>query len=105
MSSIAFTEANDAFLDMVQYSREDLLDRPPFVAGSHSPEYSGLDRVAHEEALRFGGCTPYEKEFLRSDGTRTPVLVTTAVLKLAPIPVDHLRAGSARSRPYREHRR
>ena len=48
------------------------------------PEYSALDDLAHEEGLRFGACTPYEKELLRKDGTRVPVLVATAVLKLSP---------------------
>ena len=43
-----------------------------------------LDEFAHEEGLRFGACTPFEKELIRKDGTRVPVLVTTAVLKLSP---------------------
>jgi len=43
-----------------------------------------LDEVAHEEGLRFGACTPFEKELIRKDGTRVPVMVTTAVLKLSP---------------------
>ena len=77
-------EVNDAFLELVGYSPEDLrsgrlnwLDLTP-------PEYSALDELAHEEGLRFGACTPYEKELLRKDGTRVPVLVATAVLKLSP---------------------
>ena len=40
--------------------------------------------MAHEEGLRFGACTPFEKELIRKDGTRVPVLVATAVLKLSP---------------------
>ena len=48
------------------------------------PEYLGLDELAHEEGLRFGACTPFEKELIRKDGTRVPVLVATAVLKLSP---------------------
>ncbi len=77
-------EANDAFLNLLGYSREDLL-----AGGLHWPdltpeEYSALDDLAHEEGLRFGACTPYEKELIRKDGTRVPVLVATAVLKLSP---------------------
>ena len=48
------------------------------------PEYVALDELAHEEGLRFGACTPFEKELIRKDGTRVPVLVATAVLKLSP---------------------
>src|SRR6201999_2662186 len=40
--------------------------------------------LAHEEGLRFGACTPFEKELIRKDGVRVPVLVATAVLKLSP---------------------
>ncbi len=77
-------EANDAFLELVGYSREDLhagrLQWPDLTP----PEYLPLDELAHEEGLRFGACTPFEKELIRKDGTRVPVLVATAVLKLSP---------------------
>lgn len=77
-------EANDTFLTLVGYNREDLqaglLDWP----GLTPPEYAPLDELAHEEGLRFGACTPYEKELLGKDGHRIPVLVATAVLKLSP---------------------
>jgi PAS domain S-box-containing protein len=77
-------EANDAFLNLVGYNREDLLAGRLHWPDLTPPEYSALDDLAHEEGLRFGACTPYEKEFLRKDGTRVPVLVATAVLKLSP---------------------
>ena len=77
-------EANDAFLNLVGYSREDLLAGRLRWPDLTPPEYSALDDLAHEEGLRFGACTPYEKELLRKDGSRVPVLVTTAVLKLSP---------------------
>ena len=77
-------EVNDAFLDLVGYSREDLASGRLHWPDLTPPEYSPLDELAHEEGLRFGACTPYEKELLRKDGTRVPVLLATAVLKLAP---------------------
>jgi PAS domain S-box-containing protein len=77
-------EANDAFLKLVGYSRDDLLAGRLHWPDLTPPEYSALDDLAHEEGLRFGACTPYEKELLRKDGTRVPVLVATAVLKLSP---------------------
>src|SRR5437870_2036533 len=77
-------EANDAFLALVGYSREDLLSGRLNWPELTPPEYTQLDELAHEEGLRFGACTPFEKELIRKDGTRVPVLVATAVLKLSP---------------------
>jgi len=77
-------EANDTFLELVGYSREDLLAGNLVWPDLTPPEYLALDELAHEEALRFGACTPFEKELIRKDGTRVPVLVTTAVLQLSP---------------------
>jgi formate hydrogenlyase transcriptional activator len=77
-------EANDPFLDLVGYSREDLLAGRLVWPDLTPREYVALDEFAHEEELRFGACTPFEKELIRKDGTRVPVLVTTAVLKLSP---------------------
>jgi len=77
-------EANDAFLDLVGYSREDLQTGRLLWPDLTPPEYLALDELAHEEGLRFGACTPFEKELIRKDGTRVPVLIATAVLKLSP---------------------
>jgi PAS domain S-box-containing protein len=77
-------EANDAFLELVGYSREDLQAGRLHWPDLTPTEYRGLDEVAHEEGLQFGACTPFEKELIRKDGVRVPVLVATAVLKLSP---------------------
>jgi PAS domain S-box-containing protein len=77
-------EANDAFLELVGYSREDLIAGRLQWPDLTPPEYAPLDELAHEEGLRFGACTPFEKELIRKDGARVPVLVATAVLKLSP---------------------
>jgi PAS domain S-box-containing protein len=77
-------EMNDAFLELVGYSREDLLEGRLHWPDLTPPEYAPLDELAHEEGLRFGACTPFEKELIRKDGTRVPVMIATAVLKLSP---------------------
>jgi PAS domain S-box-containing protein len=77
-------EANDAFLDLVGYSREDLAAGRLIWPDLTPKEYIALDEFAHEEGLRFGACSPFEKELIRKDGSRVPVLVATAVLKLSP---------------------
>jgi len=77
-------EANDTFLDLVGYSREDLQEGRLNWPSLTPSEYQAMDEIAHEEGFRFGACTPFEKELIRKDGTRVPVLVATAVLKLSP---------------------
>ena len=77
-------EVNDAFLELVGYSREDLEQGRLHWPALTPPEFLALDEIAHEEGLRFGSCTPFEKQLIRKDGTRVPVLVATAVLKISP---------------------
>ena len=75
-------EANDAFLGMLGYSREDLrsLQWPDIAA----PEYLPLEECAHEEGLVHGASTPFEMEYIRKDETRVRVLVASAVLQPSP---------------------
>jgi PAS domain S-box-containing protein len=77
-------EVNDAFLEIIGYTLEDVSSGRMKWAELTPPEYAALDELAHEEGLRFGTCTPYEKELIRADGVRVPVLITTAVLKISP---------------------
>ena len=78
------TDANDAFLQMVGYSREDLVAGRLYWPDLTPAEYLPLDEEAHEEGMRYGACTPFEKEYIRKDGTRVSVLVAVAVLNLSP---------------------
>jgi PAS domain S-box-containing protein len=77
-------EVNNAFLEMLGYTREDLRDGILQWPNLTPAEFSALDELAHEECLRFGACTPFEKELIRKDGSRVHVLIATAVLKLSP---------------------
>ena len=78
------TEASDAFLRMVGYSRDDLVGGQFHWSDLTPAEYLPLDERAHEEGLRYGACTPFEKEYIRKDGSRVLVLVTSAALNLSP---------------------
>ncbi|MBI4304405.1 MAG: PAS domain S-box protein, partial [Chloroflexi bacterium] len=69
-------EANDAFLDMVGYSREDLIAGRINWLEMTPAEYRYLDEKAAEELFKEGHCTPFEKEYIRKDGSRVPILIS-----------------------------
>jgi PAS domain S-box-containing protein len=77
-------DANDAFLGMIGFSREDLTAVGLHWADIVAPEYLRLDERAHEEGLLYGACTPFELEYVRKDETRVRVLAATAVLTTSP---------------------
>jgi PAS domain S-box-containing protein len=71
-------EANDTFLRMVGYDREDLLAGRVSWADLTPPEWRDLDARA-VEGLKTAGCLPpAEKEYFRKDGSRVPVLIGSA---------------------------
>lgn len=73
-------EANDAFLEMVGYTREDLNNRALNWLQMTPPEYSEADRSALQEMARSGISPLIEKEYYRKDGSRIPVLLRSALL-------------------------
>lgn len=75
------TEANDAFLQMVGYEREELQTGGLHWNEMTPPEYRRLDESAIAEFLSSGVCTPYEKEFICKDGRRLPVMLGAALLE------------------------
>ncbi len=77
-------EMNDPLLELLGYTREDLQAGRIVWAAMTPKEYAAGDEFAHEEGLRFGASSPFEKELFRKDGTRVNVRVATAVLKLSP---------------------
>jgi PAS domain S-box-containing protein len=74
------TDANDAYLQMLGRTREELRAGQVRWDEMTPPEYRHLDERAIEEIKRSGACTPFEKEHLRRDGTRVPVLIGSARL-------------------------
>jgi PAS domain S-box-containing protein len=72
------TVANDAFLNLVGYTREDLeAGRINWIALT-PPEYTALDQHCLAEVAAKGVSATYEKEFIRKDGSRVSILLGAA---------------------------
>ena len=73
-------EANDAYLTLTGYSRNDLITGRLRWDKLTPPEFRPLDLVAIESLNRTGICQPWEKEYIRKDGTRVPVMLGVSML-------------------------
>ena len=71
-------EANDAFLRMVGYDRDDLVSQRVRWTDMTPPEWRDRDQHLVQELKRTGSLQPFEKEFFRKDGSRVPVLIGVA---------------------------
>lgn len=73
-------DANDAFLSMLGYTREDLRAQKLVARDMTPPEWMEADGRAYEQLASTGIVPVREKEYLRKDGTRVPALVGGAML-------------------------
>jgi len=69
-------EADDSFLNVLGYTSTNL---PRNIHDLTPPEHHRLDEEAFEKLMAFGACAPFEKEFLKLDGTPIPVLFGAAL--------------------------
>jgi PAS domain S-box-containing protein len=75
------SDANDAFLSLVGYVREEMLSGAVRWLEMTPPEHREADARAIKELFEVGRCTPYEKEFFHKSGQRIPVLAGAAFLE------------------------
>lgn len=68
-------EANNAFLQMLNYTREDLRSGRIRWGEITPPEYIEVSERAIEELRITGSCKPFEQEYIRKDGSQVPVLI------------------------------
>jgi PAS domain S-box-containing protein len=78
------TDCNEAFLKLVGYTCEDLKAGRVNWSVMSPPEYAELDQRGLKEVKDTGICQPYEKEFIRKDGSRVPVLIGAAIFQDNP---------------------
>jgi PAS domain S-box-containing protein len=68
-------EANEAFLDLLGYRREDLVPGRIRWTKLTPAEWAAADQDAIAQLSVTGTCKPYEKEYFHKNGSRVPVLV------------------------------
>jgi PAS domain S-box-containing protein len=73
-------EVNGAFLTMVGYTHDELLSGDLDLGDMTPPEWAHANASAAEQLRERGFSRPWEKEYVRKDGTRVPALVAVASL-------------------------
>ncbi|BAY45073.1 two-component hybrid sensor and regulator [Scytonema sp. HK-05] len=73
-------EVNDAWLATLGYTRQEVLSGAVNFLEITPPEFRHLDEQAMAQMKQVGSHAPFEKEYIRKDGTRVPVLIGTAYL-------------------------
>jgi PAS domain S-box-containing protein len=74
-------EANDAFLSMLQYNREDVVSGRLRWTDLTPAEWRERDERAVAELRSNATFQPFEKEYFRKDGTRVPALIGGALFE------------------------
>ena len=74
-------EANDEFLRMVGYDREDLISGRIRWADLTPPDWRDRNNARIEQQKSSGRFEPFEKEYARKDGSRVPVLIGGAIFE------------------------
>jgi len=77
----AITGANEAFLRMVQFDREDLVSGRVRWTDLTPAEWRGSDERAIADLKLRRSFQPFEKEYFRKDGSRVPVLLGGALFE------------------------
>jgi len=77
----AIVDSNEAFLRMLQYSREDLVLGRVRWTDLTPVEWREYDERALAALKANGTVPPYQKEYFRKDGSRLPVIVAGAVFE------------------------
>ena len=78
-------DANDAFLDLIGYSRDDLAAGRISYQGITAVGWADRNREALEQLRSTGAFQPFEKEYLHRDGHQVPVLVGGALISPEPL--------------------
>jgi PAS domain S-box-containing protein len=74
-------EVNQAIIDMLGYSREDLISDRMGWAQLTPAEWARADQDSLAQISATGSSRSYEKEYFRKDGSRVPILIAGALIE------------------------
>ena len=74
-------DANDRFLEMVGYTREDFQSGAIDWLAMTPPEYIAKDYACMETLIEHHQIDPWEKEYYRKDGSRIAIIIGAALLQ------------------------
>jgi PAS domain S-box-containing protein len=78
-------DANDAFLNMIRYTREELEAGVIDWRAMTPPDSFARDQIALEQLRRYGASVPFEKEYILRDGTHLPMMMGAIRLREEPL--------------------
>ena len=84
VQSFAIVDTNEVLLEILGRGRDEIVGIPHVWRDLTPPEYHEFDQRAIEQVLDVGHSDPFEKEYVRPDGSRIPVRVSSAVVEGYP---------------------
>jgi PAS domain S-box-containing protein len=84
LPSFTIVDINENLLEIVGRTREEIVGVPYAWRAMTPAEFHELDERAIREVLEQGRSEPFEKEYVRPDGSRVPVRVSSAVVQGYP---------------------
>jgi PAS domain S-box-containing protein len=84
LETACLIDINEVLLEILGRSRDEIVDIPHVWLEMTPPEYHELDQRGMQQVLERGHSDPFEKEYLRPDGSRVPVRISSAVVSGYP---------------------
>jgi PAS domain S-box-containing protein len=78
------TDANQAFLDMVGYNENELLNEKINWRDMTPKKYKKMDDQRMRDVYNDGISPPFQKEYIRKDGSAVPILIAAAIREDIP---------------------
>lgn len=78
------TECNDGFLKIIGYSREEMIARKLNRWNLTPAEYTDIDNNSMKALFKNNSTAPWEKEYIKKDGSQVPVIVGSTLINSKP---------------------